>query len=134
MRLRALAPGKINLALFLGGVRADGRHELVTVIESVSLADELEVEVSSHDARPDPPRDEVHCPGVEGPNLVSQVFSELRAHGWNAPPVRISIRKRVPVAAWRGGGSADAAAALRLASRIAPLPPGVVALELAASL
>ena len=41
MRLRALAPGKVNLCLFLGGARADRRHELVTLFESVSLADEL---------------------------------------------------------------------------------------------
>ena len=42
VRLRARAPGKVNLCLFLGPVRADGRHELVTLFESVSLADELD--------------------------------------------------------------------------------------------
>ena len=41
MKLRALAPGKVNLGLVLGPVRADGRHELVTAVESVSLADVL---------------------------------------------------------------------------------------------
>ena len=43
MKLTALAPGKVNLCLFLGPLREDGRHELVTLIESVSLADELEL-------------------------------------------------------------------------------------------
>ena len=45
VRLRARAPAKVNLCLFLGAVRADGRHELVTVFESVSLCDELELTV-----------------------------------------------------------------------------------------
>jgi 4-diphosphocytidyl-2-C-methyl-D-erythritol kinase len=140
MRLRALAPGKVNLALFLGGVRADGRHELVTLIESVSLADELSLEVIRAEGvgvgvtPAAAPADAVDCPGVAAPNLVAQLLSELRARGWDAPPVRISIRKRVPVAAGMGGGSADAAAALRLAARLAPLPPGAAALELASSL
>ena len=45
MRLRALAPAKVNLSLFLGATREDGRHRLVTVFESLSLADTLEMEV-----------------------------------------------------------------------------------------
>ncbi|PZS10856.1 MAG: 4-(cytidine 5'-diphospho)-2-C-methyl-D-erythritol kinase [Solirubrobacterales bacterium] len=109
MRLRALAPGKVNLCLFLGGRRADGRHELVTLLQSVSLADELELVTL-----PEGGVDEVRCPGVEGPNLVSRALAGLRARGWDPPAVRITIRKRIPVAGGMGGGSADAAAALRL--------------------
>ena len=45
MTLFVRAPGKVNLCLFLGPVRADGRHELVTVFESISLADELVLSV-----------------------------------------------------------------------------------------
>jgi 4-diphosphocytidyl-2-C-methyl-D-erythritol kinase len=127
--LRALAPGKVNLCLFLGGVRSsDGRHELVTLLESVSLADELELSTLDRGA------DVVHCPGVDGPNLVVGALAELRACGWDAPPVRIDIRKRIPVAAGMAGGSADAAAALRLAAHLAPLPEGLVLAELAAGL
>jgi 4-diphosphocytidyl-2-C-methyl-D-erythritol kinase len=121
------APGKVNLCLFLGGTRDDGRHQLVTLFESVSLADELAITVL------DSGTDEVRCPGVEGPNLVSEALSGLRASGWNAPPVRVEIAKRIPVAAGMGGGSADAAAVLRLAARIAPVEAAVLA-ELAASL
>ena len=64
VRLVAKAPGKVNLSLFVGGRRPDGRHELVTLIESVSLADELELvtRVALDD--------EVVCPGVEEPNIV----------------------------------------------------------------
>jgi 4-diphosphocytidyl-2-C-methyl-D-erythritol kinase len=114
--MRELAPGKINLCLYLGPTRPDGRHELVTVFESVSLADELTLT-----AQPGASQDEVICPGVEGPNLVEAALAKLRARGWDAPPVRIEIVKRIPVAAGMGGGSADAAAALRLASRLVPV-------------
>jgi 4-diphosphocytidyl-2-C-methyl-D-erythritol kinase len=127
VRLVALAPGKVNLCLFLGPPsRADGRHELVTLIESVSLADELTMET-------DVERDEVVCPGVEGQNLVSAAIDGLRARGWDGPRVRIDIVKRIPVAAGMGGGSADAAAALRLASELAPGRPEEI-IDLAASL
>lgn len=113
--LRARAPGKVNLGLLLGPLRSDGRHELVTVLESVSLADQLTLSTGAHIAA-----DEVSCPGVEGENLVSAALRALRDRGWAAPPVRIEIVKRIPVAAGMGGGSADAAAALRLAQAIAP--------------
>ncbi|MDQ2759892.1 MAG: 4-(cytidine 5'-diphospho)-2-C-methyl-D-erythritol kinase [Actinomycetota bacterium] len=123
----ARAPGKVNLCLLLGAARADGRHELVTVLESVSLADELELSTLAGGP------DEVHCPGVQGPNLVSRALAGLRARDWGAPAVRIEIRKRVPVAAGMGGGSADAAAALRLANELAPVAAGHV-FSIAASL
>lgn len=110
-RLAAFA--KINLCLYLGPVRADGRHDLVTVFESVDLCDQLTVTVGS--------ADEVICPGVEGPNLAADALEALRRTGWNAPPVRIEIEKHIPVAAGMGGGSADAAAVLRFAPTLAPV-------------
>ncbi len=116
MRLRALAPAKVNLCLSLGPIREDGRHELVTLFESVSLADELVLEVPADGT------DEVSCPGVEGPNLVADALAALRAGGWTAPAVAIEIAKRIPVAAGLGGGSADAAAALRLAVAVETVP------------
>lgn len=114
MRLRALAPGKVNLSLFLGGRRPDGRHRLVTVFQSVSLADALELEVL------DAGGDVVVCPGVEGENLAQLALAALRERGWSGPPVRVTIDKRIPIAAGMAGGSADAAATLRLAMAIAP--------------
>jgi 4-diphosphocytidyl-2-C-methyl-D-erythritol kinase len=104
-----LAPAKVNLCLFLGPARAsDGRHELVTVFQALSLADVLTVSFGV-------PADEVLCPGVDGPNLAARALELLRESGWSAPPVRIEIDKRIPVAAGMGGGSADAAAVLSLA-------------------
>ncbi len=107
------AYAKVNLCLFLGPTRQDGRHELVTVFDSVRLADELIVGESESGG------DEVVCDGVEGPNLVGDALRGLREAGWAAPPVRVEIWKRIPVAAGMGGGSADAAAMLRCASRLA---------------
>lgn len=127
MTLVARAPGKVNLCLFLGPVRPDGRHELVTVFESVSLADTVSAAASPASA------DEIVCPGVDGLNIVTQTLDGLRARGWDGPPVRVVIEKRIPVAGGMGGGSADAAALLRIASAIAPVATGVVD-ELAASL
>ena len=108
------APAKINLCLFLGPLRPDGRHELVSVMESITLADRLSLE-------PLPPgaeADEVVCPAVPGENLAAAALRAFRAAtGWDGGPVRLTIDKRIPVAAGLGGGSADAAAALRLAAR-----------------
>jgi 4-diphosphocytidyl-2-C-methyl-D-erythritol kinase len=113
-RLRCLAPGKVNLCLFIGRPRADGYHPLVSLVQPVSLADELEP------AGPGATADEVVCPGVDGPNLAGAALAAFReATGWDAPPQRLTIRKRVPVAAGMGGGSADAAATLRLAAAAA---------------
>jgi 4-diphosphocytidyl-2-C-methyl-D-erythritol kinase len=113
---RALAPAKINLGLFLGPTRTqDGRHELVTVMQSVSLADELTLELAPEGT----PEDEVLCPPVPGlpaENLAGAALRTFReSTGWEVPSLRLSIAKRIPVAAGMGGGSADAAAALRLA-------------------
>ncbi len=102
-----LAPAKLNLCLFLGPRNADGLHELCSLFEPLALADLIEVGEAA--------ADEVLCPGVEGENLATRALEELRRAGWGSPPLRIEIEKRVPVAAGLGGGSADAAAVLRLA-------------------
>ena len=141
MKLHARAPGKVNLCLFLGPVREDGRHELVTLFESVSLADEVTVEPlpaereagAEPEAGPEPQADQVVCPGVDGLNIVTQTLEGLRERGWGSPRVRVVIRKRIPIAGGMGGGSADAAAVLRMAPTLAPVPEALIS-ELAASL
>jgi 4-diphosphocytidyl-2-C-methyl-D-erythritol kinase len=126
------APAKINLCLFLGPTRPeDGRHELVSVMQSLTLADEVTLRPASPGAR----ADEVVCPGVDGPNLAGAALAAFRAAtGWDAPPQRMEIRKRVPVAAGMGGGSGDAAAALRLVARASGLSDEALLRELAAGL
>jgi 4-diphosphocytidyl-2-C-methyl-D-erythritol kinase len=120
-----LAPAKVNLCLLLGGTRDDGRHELVTLFESGTLADTLTV--TAAESVTDADSDEVHCPGVTGANLVADALAGLRELGWTAPPLRVEIDKRIPVAAGMGGGSADAAALLRHAPDWAPVAPEDVA-------
>jgi 4-diphosphocytidyl-2-C-methyl-D-erythritol kinase len=101
------APAKLNLCLYLGPTRPDGLHELSSIFEPLSLSDRFTV--TEADA------DEVICPGVEGENLAAQALRLLRSEGWEGHPVRIEIEKNIPVQAGLGGGSADAAAVLRLA-------------------
>jgi 4-diphosphocytidyl-2-C-methyl-D-erythritol kinase len=127
--LVARAPGKVNLSLFVGAPREDGLHPLVSVVQAVSLADELTLSPGAGDA------DEVVCPGVDGPNLAGRALALFReATGWDAPPQRLEITKRVPVAAGMGGGSGDAAAALRLAAYAAGGAPAELLHELAVQL
>jgi 4-diphosphocytidyl-2-C-methyl-D-erythritol kinase len=120
MRLRAHAPAKVNLCLFLGGLRDDDRHRVVTLLESISMHDMVQMTTQVALG------DEVVCPEVPEPNIVSRALAELREWGWEAPPVQVKIEKRIPIAAGMGGGSADAAATLRLAERLAPLGDGVI--------
>jgi 4-diphosphocytidyl-2-C-methyl-D-erythritol kinase len=101
------APAKLNLCLCLGPRRDDDLHEIRSLFCPLTLADRIVVTEADED--------EVICPGVEGPNLAAQALAALRAGGWSRPPVRVEIEKRIPVAAGLGGGSADAAALLRLA-------------------
>jgi 4-diphosphocytidyl-2-C-methyl-D-erythritol kinase len=117
---RATAFAKVNLCLFVGPTRDDGRHELVTLFESAGPDDDLVITPLASEP------DEVVCPGVAGDNLVAAALSALRESGWDAPPLRVEITKRIPVAAGLGGGSADAAAMLRHAERIAPVARSAV--------
>jgi 4-diphosphocytidyl-2-C-methyl-D-erythritol kinase len=101
------APAKLNLCLYLGRARDDGLHELRSLFCPLTLADRIVVTDSEEDS--------VVCPGVDGPNLAAAALAGLRARGWRRAPVRLEVEKRIPLAAGLGGGSADAAAVLRLA-------------------
>ena len=112
------ARAKINLCLFVGPPRGDRRHEVVTLMDSLTLCDHVRMETDA----PGVVDDEVLCRGVEGPNLAAAALRAFReTTGWNGPAVRLEIDKRIPVAGGMGGGSADAAATLRLASQAAGL-------------
>ena len=128
--LHECAYAKLNLALQVGRPREDGMHPLCSLFASLDLADDVQGGPSDLRA------DSVECPGVEGPNLALAALGALRARvGAALPPVRVRIKKRIPVAAGLGGGSADAAAVLRLANRIASERlDGTELRELAASL
>jgi 4-diphosphocytidyl-2-C-methyl-D-erythritol kinase len=107
----ARAPGKVNLALSVGPLRADGYHELVNVFQAVSLTDEVtarladgvSVTVEGLHA------DRVPC---DGSNLAVRAARLLAVRTGVDDGVQLHVRKRIPVAGGMAGGSADAAAAL----------------------
>jgi 4-diphosphocytidyl-2-C-methyl-D-erythritol kinase len=129
--LRSPARAKINLCLFVGPSRGDGRHELVTLMDSLDLCDDVSLELGPRGLR----ADEVICPGVTGMNLALTALRAFRRHtGWDGPPVRLRIDKRIPVAGGMAGGSADAAAALRLAAEAAGIEDRRLLEDIAAEL
>lgn len=107
---RAAAAAKINLSLVVGPARADGKHDVVTVYQRVALSDRIEVERS-----PD-----LRVEGFADDTLVRRAL-ECMADG-NGASFAARIQKRVPVAAGLGGGSSDAATALRLANALRAEP------------
>ena len=87
-------------------------------MDSLALCDDVRLVVDV----PGLAADEVVCPGVEGPNLAAAALAAFREQTkWDGPPVRLEIAKRIPIAGGMAGGSADAAAALRLAAEAAGL-------------
>ncbi len=109
------ACAKINLALRVGPKRPDGYHEVVTLIARVSLADVLLIETAD--------RIEVQCPALPGGDtLVTRALGLLVDAADYPGGFRVHIDKRIPHGAGLGGGSADAAAALRYANALFPQP------------
>jgi 4-diphosphocytidyl-2-C-methyl-D-erythritol kinase len=103
---RAAAAAKINLALVVGPRREDGRHELVTVYQRIALSDRISVERSP----------KLRVEGFVEDTLVRRALEH--AAGPDGTSFVARIRKRIPVAAGLGGGSSDAATALRLANEL----------------
>ena len=111
LTLRAFA--KINLDLRVGGRRRDGFHDLRTILQSIELHDTLTLRAVEGDCR-------IRCSAAGVPpgkdNLVyraaQRLWTELGGVG-DVRGVAVTIRKRIPVAAGLGGGTADAVAALR---------------------
>ncbi len=97
-------------AFIWGRSRDDGLHELRSLFCPLALSDRITVTTSDDDARRGGLRG-----GGGAESGRRRRCAALRARGWKSPPLRIEIDKRIPVAAGLGGGSADAAAVLRLA-------------------
>jgi 4-diphosphocytidyl-2-C-methyl-D-erythritol kinase len=119
------APAKINLALIVGALRPDGKHEVATVYERIDLADRVTLEAANA----------LEVRGFEQDTLVASALWELASRVGVEPGWRVTIEKHIPVAAGLGGGSSDAASALRLANAQLerPLPPETLR-DLAASI
>jgi 4-diphosphocytidyl-2-C-methyl-D-erythritol kinase len=116
-----LCPAKVNLYLRVVGRRPDGYHEVVTVMQPLTLADVLTVRLDGEDIRlrcdrPDLPQGEE--------NLVWRAARQFQQETELTPGVSLSLCKRIPVAAGLGGGSSDAAGTLLALNELAgkPLP------------
>ncbi|MCH1571997.1 MAG: 4-(cytidine 5'-diphospho)-2-C-methyl-D-erythritol kinase [Longimicrobiales bacterium] len=116
---RTLAPAKVNLVLRIGAKRGDGFHELITIFQAVSLADEVEVEFHPVDRSVRDAANEVNLV-VDGPdlgpveqNLAWRAASAFLGTSGHRGAVSIHLTKHVPAGAGLGGGSSDAAAVLR---------------------
>ena len=109
VRLRAFA--KVNYALDVLGLRGDGYHEVSTVMQSISLADEVELRraAGGFDLSLEPEEVEI---GLQERNTTYLAWKALRRLVGKELPVRVTLRKEIPAGAGLGGGSADAAAVL----------------------
>lgn len=106
--LRVATPAKVNLGLEIIGRRDDGYHEIVTVMQSVAIYDyfDYEPDLDSFSYRAS-----ITELGTE--DIVRKVLGNARDHSsWKG---RLTLDKHIPIAAGLGGGSSDAATALRIA-------------------
>ncbi|HET6174706.1 MAG TPA: 4-(cytidine 5'-diphospho)-2-C-methyl-D-erythritol kinase [Gaiellales bacterium] len=110
-----VAGAKINLCLRVGALRADGYHEVATVLAALALGDDVELDPA--------PATSVEAPGLPGgDSIVTRALGLLAERTGHAAGWRVRIDKHVPAGAGLGGGSADAAAALGLANATLPEP------------
>ena len=123
MRISEPAPAKLNLALHVRGRLPDGRHALETVFAFCTDGDLLHAQQADHSVY------ELELQGefaadVAGENLVTKAFFALKEQtGLDLEGTLLTLEKKLPVASGIGGGSADAAAALRLLSRLWNIDP-----------
>jgi 4-diphosphocytidyl-2-C-methyl-D-erythritol kinase len=132
--LHGWAPAKINLGLCVLERRADGYHEVRTVLQTISLADRLSV---SHDPGGEG-KVALKCSdaSLAGPeNLAARAARELLAKSGGRGSVSIRLEKRIPAGSGLGGGSSDAAAVLLALGRLLrPRPSAPLLYEVAAGL
>ncbi len=115
--LRVRCPAKINLGLWILGRRPDGYHEIDTILQSVSLEDELLLERAGAGF-------ELVTRGLpihpDGPNIIERAWDLIAARN-SSGGIRVRLTKRIPVAAGLGGGSSDAAGFLKGVERLLAL-------------
>ncbi|HUW55160.1 MAG TPA: 4-(cytidine 5'-diphospho)-2-C-methyl-D-erythritol kinase [Planctomycetota bacterium] len=107
--IRIQAPAKLNLFLEVLRKRPDGYHDIESVLQTISIYDELTLEPHGSEIRL--VTDSADIP-TGGDNLVVKAAELLRTHTGSASGATIRLEKRIPVSAGLGGGSSDAAATL----------------------
>ncbi len=107
--IRKLSPAKVNLHLRVLKKREDGYHDIATLMQRISLYDEMIFSPADHGIT-------VNCPGSTLPenenNIVYRAADALLSRSSRRLGIHITIKKRIPVAAGLGGGSSNAATAL----------------------
>ena len=104
-------PAKVNLQLSVGPLRSDGYHEVVTVLQAVSLVDEV-VATPADDVSVTVEGESAPAVPTDGTNLAARAAAALAERAGLAEGVHLHLRKAIPVAGGMAGGSADAAGAL----------------------
>jgi len=112
------APAKINLCLYVLGRRPDGYHEIFSLMQAVSLYDEIEILPAEKFSLT------VEGAQIEGENLIEKAHRVLCERVGRGLPVRVRLRKNIPIGAGLGGGSSDAAAFLAAVNRVFSLGLG----------
>ncbi len=108
--IRITAPAKLNLSLRVGKRREDGFHDIESLFQRISLADELVVSVRGKECQCI-----VECPAFDLPevNTISSAVSEFRKLTGITCGIHVKLNKHIPDGAGLGGGSSDAAAVLK---------------------
>jgi 4-diphosphocytidyl-2-C-methyl-D-erythritol kinase len=104
-----LAPAKVNLCLQIGRKRADGYHELASIVGFTEFGDSLTIKLSETNQLVLRGQFSAHIDSKTSENLVMKAIQILRDHNHNIPPLEITIDKQIPVGGGLGGGSSDAA-------------------------
>ena len=116
--MQVAAPAKINLSLHILRKRPDGYHDLASVMQQISIYDELTYTLC-------PEGIALHCPGTDLPtdeqNLVYRAAQALFNHAGYQGGVEIILNKKIPSAAGLGGGSSDAATTLMVLNDLCSL-------------
>lgn len=132
-RLRGWAPAKLNLVLEVLARRADGYHEIDTILHTLELAGTVDLDLEAEE-----PRITITGPFAEGvpadeTNLAWRAAVELAQRvGQNTTSLAITLDKQVPAAGGLGGGASDAATTLRLLQRAWEAPEETVVASAAA--
>lgn len=131
------APAKINLALHVLARRADGLHEIDSLVAFADIGDELRFEPASEFAITASGPFADSLPNTESNIILAAwqaIFGVAKARGRHLPTVAVRLAKNLPVAGGIGGGSADAAAAMRGFLRLAEIEVNADIREAALSL
>lgn len=119
--IKILAPAKVNLFLEILGKRADGYHEIRTLIQPIRLFDSLWIEEESKGPK-------IHCPGhpelENKSNLALRALHLLEKELNQALPFSIRLLKKIPIGGGLGGGSSDSAAVLSGINQLLGEPVG----------